>query len=47
MFIINQDYNYTRLSWGIYEKNAVCVDTGYKGSVYVRIGGCPDQMKKE
>lgn len=39
--IINKDYNYTHLSWGIYEKEAVCVGTGYKGSVCTRIGGLP------
>lgn len=37
--IINNEYNYTRLSWGIYEKEAVCADTGFKGSVCTRIGG--------
>ena len=36
--IINQEYNYTRISWGVWEKEPVVVQSGYTGTVYTKIG---------
>jgi len=34
--VINNDYNYPRLAWGNYVRNAVNVHEGYNNKVYIR-----------
>ena len=35
--IINNDYNYPRLSWGNYMRNPIIIGEGYSDKVYIRL----------